>query len=413
MQIVSKNFDKDKNYLITNAIKNGAYQNLKEILQKDRLSLIEEIDKSGLRGKGGGGGPTGKKWNMVKDSSKVYLCVNADESEPGTCKDRQILELDPHLLIEGIIISSFALNSTNSYIYIRGEYTTQAKRLQNAIDEAYSMGYLGKNILDSGIDVDITLHRGAGAYICGEKSALLESIEGKRGHPRLKPKRPEPDYLFGKDAVVNNVETISTVPFIIKNGASAYRSVGTKDSPGTLLFAISGHINRPQVKEVPFGYSMTKYIQEIGGGVWKDRKLKAIIPGGSSTKVLKADEIENLTLDYESMRKAGTSLGTGGMIVMDENTCMVKALKNLLDFYHEESCGQCTPCREGSGWAYKLVSKIYEGRGTMEDLDTLSDVSFIMNGKTICVFGPAVSDVIDGFVTKFRDEFEAYIRGDR
>lgn len=409
MKIVSKNFHIKNNYKIETALKNGAYSSLKVAFSKKPAQIVEEVDMSGLRGKGGGGGATGRKWKMLKGEREVYLCINADESEPGTCKDRQILELDPHLLIEGIIVSSYAIGAKESYIYIRGEYTTQAKRLQSAIDEAYKKGFLGKNIKKSGFNLELTLHRGAGAYICGEKSALLESIEGKRGHPRLKPKKPEPDYLFNSDAVVNNVETISTIPFIVKNGYKAYREFGTDCSPGTLLFAISGHVNTPGVYEVPFAYPMKKYIEEFGGGIWKNRKLKAVIPGGSSTKVLKANEIENLTLDYEALREAGSALGTGGMIVMDETTCMVKTLKNLLDFYYEESCGQCTPCREGSGWATKIVNKIYNGNGTKEDLEKLKDIAFIMNGKTICVFGPAVSDVIEGFITKFEDEFKSYI----
>ncbi len=410
MKIVSKNFGIKNNHQIDVAIKNGIYSSLNIVFKKEPKEIVEEVDLSGLRGKGGGGGATGRKWKMLKGEKKVYLCVNADESEPGTCKDRQILEKDPHLLIEGIILSSYAIGANESYIYIRGEYTTQAKILQQAINESYQKGFLGKNIQNSNFNLELTLHRGAGAYICGEKSALLESIEGKRGHPRLKPKRPEPDYLFGEDAIVNNVETIATVPFIIKNGYQAYREFGTACSPGTLLFAISGHINNAGVYEVPFAYPMKKYIEEFGGGVWKNRKLKAVIPGGSSTKILKAEDIEDLKLDYDSMREAGTSLGTGGMIVIDESTCMVKTLKNLLKFYHEESCGQCTPCREGSGWAYKLVKKIYEDNGKLKDLELLKDNSFIMNGKTICVFGVAVADVIDGFLSKFEDEFIEYIR---
>ncbi len=409
MQIVSKNFEINDNYKIEVALQNGAYSSLEVAFSKEPSEIVQEIDLSGLRGKGGGGGFTGKKWKLLNKNKKVYLCVNSDESEPGTCKDRQILEKDPHLLIEGVIVSAYAIGANKSYIYIRGEYTTQAKTLQNAIDEAYQYGFLGKNIKNSNFDLDVVIHRGAGAYICGEKSALLESIEGNRGHPRVKPKKPEADYLFGEDAIVNNVETISTVPFIINNGFNAYKSIGTNESAGTLLFAISGHINNPCVKEVPFGFAMKRYIEEIGGGVWKNKKLKAIIPGGSSTKILKANEIENLTLDYESLQKAGSSLGTGGMIVLDESTCMVKTLKNLLEFYHEESCGQCTPCREGSAWASKIVNKIYEGNATLDDLKILKDIAFIMNGKTICVFGVAVADVISGFLEKFEDEFKEYI----
>jgi len=258
-------------------------------------------------------------------------------------------------------------------------------------------------------DLEITLHRGAGAYICGEKSALLESLEGKRGHPRLKPKQPEPEWYFGNPTLVNNVETIASVPFIYQNGAEAYRAYGTQKSPGTLLFAMSGHIEKPGVYEAEFGTSMLEYINHYGGGIKGGQKLKAIIPGGASTGVITAKEAENLPLDYESLRAVGSALGTGGMIVMAEGTCMVSVLKNLLEFYHEESCGQCTPCREGTGWSDKLLEKILQKRGTTEDIDKLLEIADVMNGKTICVFAPAVSSVIVSFLTRFRDEFEAMV----
>ncbi|MGB5964865.1 MAG: NADH-ubiquinone oxidoreductase-F iron-sulfur binding region domain-containing protein, partial [Sulfurimonadaceae bacterium] len=282
--------------------------------------------------------------------------------------------------------------------------------LQAAIDEAYAEGIIGQKVMGHDYRLDITVHRGAGAYICGEKSALLESMEGKRGHPRLKPHQQEPEWYFGNPTLVNNVETIASVPFIVKNGADAYRQYGTKSSPGTLLFALSGQVNRPGVYEAEFGASMLEYIEHYGGGIKNGKKLKAVIPGGASTPVLTAAEAACANLDYETLRAMGSSLGTGGMIVMDEETCMVAALKNLLEFYHEESCGQCTPCREGTGWVDGIVASLLEGRGRQEDIDRLLDVSETMNGKTICVFAPAVSGVIDAFVQKFRGEFESYLR---
>ena len=337
---------------------------------------------------------------MPQESTRAsFLAVNCDESEPGTFKDRQIITKDPHLLIEGILLTCYAIKAKHAYIYIRGEYKQFQDILQRAIDEAYEDGLLS--------ECDITIHRGAGAYICGEKSALLESMEGKRGHPRLKPKQKEPEWFFGNATLVNNVETIASVPYIIQNGADAYRAFGTEKSPGTLLFAMSGHVEKPGVYEAEFGVPMMEYINHFGGGVKNGKKLKALIPGGVSCGVLTASECENLTLDYEALRSVGSSLGTGGMILMDEDTDMVEALKNILEFYHEESCGQCTPCREGTGWSDKLVAKILDKRATKEDIDKLLDVADTMNGKTICVFAPAVSAVIVSFIEKFRDEFEA------
>lgn len=410
--IVSKKFETKDSNLLDVAKNLGAYSSIDRAFEMSPEAIVEEVDKSGLRGKGGGGGSTGHKWKLMPKagSQRVYLCVNSDESEPGTFKDRYILAKDPHLLIEGVIITCYALGANDAYMYIRGEYTYQYYIMQKAINEAYEKGILGENACGKGYRVDFTLHRGAGAYICGEKTAQLVSIEGFRGNPRLKPHSPEPDYLFGSPCVVNNVETIATVPYIINNGAKGYRKFGTDCSPGSLLFGVSGHINNPIVKEAEFGTPMMKYIDEVAGGVWKGRELKAVIPGGSSCKVLTRDEAYSVNLDYESMRSVGTSLGTGGMIVMDETTDMVKALLNLLEFYKEESCGQCTPCREGTGWALKTIKRIDEGRGTMKDIDTLLDISGYMNGKTICVFAPAVSDVIDGFVKKFIDEFVKKIK---
>ena len=409
-KIVSRNFDIENSHTLEVAKQHGAYKSIDKAFNHKPTDIEIEISKSGLRGKGGGGAPAGAKWCLVSvTNEKSYLVVNADESEPGTFKDRQIMEKDPHLLIEGIILTCFAISAHDAYIYIRGEYKFFADRLNEAIQEAYDDGILGQNVKDFGYRVDITVHRGAGAYICGEKSALIESLEGNRGHPRLKPHEPSPEYYFSKPTLVNNVETIATVPFIINEGAEAYRAFGTEKSPGTLLFGMSGHINKPGIYEMAFGESMQDFIDKIGGGIKKGKKLKAVIPGGASTPILTAQEVKVAKLDYESMKEIGSALGTGGMIIMDEDTCMVSALKNLLSFYNHESCGQCTPCREGTAWVDGIIENILNNRGKKDDIDLLSDISKTMNGKTICVFAPAVAMVIDGFISRFRDEFEAYI----
>ena len=402
-KIVSKKFLLANSHTLEVSRQNGGYEALKKLKEYTPTQIVQIIKKSGLRGKGGGGASAGEKWELMPQNSEKpsFLVVNCDESEPGTFKDRQIISYDPHLLIEGILITCYAIKAKHAYIYIRGEYKEYQDVLQGAIDEAYDAGLLS--------ECDITIHRGAGAYICGEKSALLESMEGKRGHPRLKPKQKEPEWFFSNPTLVNNVETIASVPFILENGADAYRSYGTEKSPGTLLFAMSGHINTPGVYEAEFGTNMLEYIEKYGGGVKNGKKLKAIIPGGVSCGVLTATECEGLTLDYEALRATGSSLGTGGMIVMDEETSMPEALKNILEFYHEESCGQCTPCREGSGWSDKIVGKILDGRGTQEDLEKLFELADTMNGKTICVFAPSISIVLVSFITKFRQEFEALV----
>ena len=402
-KIVSRKFGIPKSHTLEVAKAHNAYASLIKMKEYKPQEIVQIIKEANLRGKGGGGASAGEKWELMpQDADKPsFLAVNCDESEPGTFKDRQIISKDPHLLIEGIILTCYAIKAKHAYIYIRGEYKEYQNILQDAVDEAYEDGLLK--------ECDIIIHRGAGAYICGEKSALLESMEGKRGHPRLKPKQKEPEWFFGNPTLVNNVETIASVPFIVQNGADAYRAYGTEKSPGTLLFAMSGHVEKPGVYEAEFGTSMMEYINHFGGGVKNGKKLKALIPGGVSCGVLTAAECENLTLDYEALRNAGSSLGTGGMILMDEDTNMVEALKNILEFYHEESCGQCTPCREGSGWSDKIVGKILNGNGTKEDLDKLFELADVMNGKTICVFAPSVSIVLVSFITKFRDEFEAVV----
>ena len=409
-KIVSKNFDIKDSHTLEVAKNNGVYQSIDKAFKMKPSDVEIEVSKSGLRGKGGGGAPAGAKWCLVSTSAETsYLVVNADESEPGTFKDRQIMQYDPHLLIEGIILTCFAINSHETYIYIRGEYKFFADRLNEAIKEAYKDGILGEKVKNFDYRVDITVHRGAGAYICGEKSALIESLEGNRGNPRLKPHEPAPEYFFKKPTLVNNVETIATIPFIINEGAQAYKAFGTPKSPGTLLFGMSGHINKPGIYEMAFGESMQDFIDKIGGGIKNGKKLKAVIPGGASTPILNAEEVKIAKLDYESMKEIGSALGTGGMIIMDEDTCMVGALKNLLSFYHHESCGQCTPCREGTAWVDGIIGNMLNNKARDNDIELLSDISKTMNGKTICVFAPAVAMVIDGFILRFRSEFEAYI----
>ena len=411
VKIVSKNFHIPFSHTLKVAREQGRYNSLTTLFSKSPDAIITEVEKSGLRGKGGGGALTGEKWRLIPSPSDkpIYLVVNADESEPGTFKDRQILEFDPHLLLEGIICSSYAIGAHHAYIYMRGEYVFWAKRLQEAIDEACLAGILGESILGRPYALHVTLHRGAGAYICGEKTALLESLEGKRGHPRLKPKGKEPEWFFGCPTVVNNVETIASVPFIVQCGYAAYRAYGTEESPGTMLFGISGHVKKPGVYELPYGVSMKKVIYELCGGILGDKKLKAIIPGGSSVHILRADEIEDITLDYECLKKHGSALGTGGMIVMHEEVSIPEAMKNLFEFYHHESCGQCTPCREGTGWVDAILGKILDGKGTHKDLETILDVCDMLNGKTICVFAPSVAFIAQSYLKKFREEFESLL----
>ena len=412
VKVVSKKFDIPNYHTLEVAQKNGAYSSIKKLFSMSPDEVTEEVVKSGLRGKGGGGAACGPKWKLMPkdDPRPAYLIVNGDESEPGTFKDRQIFQYDPHLLIEGIICSSYAINAHHAYIYIRGEYKFFSNRVDEAIQEAYAAGIIGDSVMGHDYKMEITVHRGAGAYICGEKSALIESLEGKRGHPRLKPHGKECEWFFDNPATVNNVETIATVPFIVENGYEAYTAYGTEKSPGTMLFAMSGPVKNPGVYELAFGNKMIDFLNEVGGGMKDGKKLKAIIPGGSSCPILTAKEVESAILDYESMWDIGSTLGTGGMIVIDEDTCMVEAAKNLIEFYHHESCGQCTPCREGCGWIDDILAKILAGDGSKKDIDTILDVCVSLNGKTICVFAPAVKDIIQSMVQKFPEEFESYFK---
>ena len=396
-KIVSKNFDIPNSHKLEVALANGRYSSIKKLFTMTPDEVTAEVTKSGLRGKGGGGAPCGPKWELMpkNDPRPAYLIVNGDESEPGTFKDRQIFQYDPHLLIEGIICTCYAINAHHAYIYIRGEYKFFSDRVNEAIKEAYEAGIIGEKIMNEyDFKLDITVHRGGGAYICGEKSALIESLEGKRGHPRLKPHGKECEWFFDNPATVNNVETIASVPNIVENGAEGYTKYGTASSPGTMLFAISGPVKTPGVYEMAYGNKMIYFLNILGGGMIEGKKLKAIIPGGSSCPILTAKEVENAVLDYESMWDVGSTLGTGGMIVIDEDTSMVDVAKNLIEFYHHESCGQCTPCREGTGWIDKILKKILNGEGSNEDLSLILEVCNTMNGKTVCVFAPAVKDII-------------------
>lgn len=412
VKLLSRNFDIPLAHTLDVARKHGRYGSLNTLFSMSPQGVIEAIEKSGLRGKGGGGASTAEKWRLVYEYPKrpCYLVINADEGEPGTFKDRQILEHDPHLLLEGIIAASYAIGAHQAYIYIRGEYTFWAKRLQHAIDEAYAAGLLGERILEHPYALHVTLHQGAGSYVCGEKTALLESLEGKRGHPRLKPKGKEPEWFFGYPTVVNNVETIASVPFIIEKGFEAYRAYGTACSPGTMLFGVSGQVEKTGVYELPYGTPLKKVIEELCGGIKDGKKLKAIIPGGTSVQILKADEIDTITLDFESLKAHGSALGTGGIIVLDETVSIPRVMKNLFEFYHHESCGQCTPCREGTGWVDKILGKILEGKGRKQDLETILDVCDMLNGKTICVFAPSVAFIAQSYLTKFPEEFEALLQ---
>ena len=376
--------------------------------------VIDEVSRANLRGLGGAGFPTGRKWSFVpkETTQPKYLVVNADEGEPGTFKDRYVMERDPHALLEGMIISAYAIGSHKAYVYIRGEYFRSARRLQRAVDEAHSQGWLGKNIQGTDFDLDVVIHRGAGAYICGEETALLTSLEGGKGFPRLKPPFPAISGLFSCPTIVNNVETLASVPFILRHGAERFAAIGTQRQGGTRLFCVSGHVVRPGVYEAPVSITLRELIENAAGGVRDGNKLKAVIPGGISAKVLTAGEID-VAMDFDSLMAAGSMAGSGGVIVMDETTCMVEALESAARFFADESCGQCSPCREGTGWVHRIVHRITEGRGSLQDLDDLLAIAGDMEGNTICVFADAAAWPVQSYITKFRDEFEQYIRSGR
>jgi len=414
VKILSAKFDIEGANNIEVAKQHGAYATLDKVFAMEPQEVIEVVKNSGLRGRGGAGFPAGVKWGFLpKDTGKpVYLAVNSDESEPATFKDRYILVKDPHMMIEGIIICSYAIGSHDTYIYIRGEYTTQVKILQAAIDEAYEAGYLGNKANGQDFRIDVTVHRGAGAYVCGEETALLESVEGKKGQPRSKPPFPAVSGLYGCPTIINNVQSIASLPFILENGADAYKAYGTEKSSGTHLFGISGHVEKPGMYELPLGLPLLEVLDKVAGGVWKGRKLKGVIPGGSSTPVLLPEECKTVTLDYESMAEHKTMFGSGGIVVLDETVDMVELVQNLIHFYHHESCGQCTPCREGLGWMKKINQKILDGEGTMADIDLLRELCDNIEMKTVCVLSAACTMPVRSYLDKFRHEFEAYITAD-
>jgi NADH-quinone oxidoreductase subunit F len=391
----------------------GGYRNLKKTLQTAPEAIIDEVKKSNLRGRGGAGFPTGMKWGFLpKDAPVRYLCVNADESEPGTFKDRLIIEKDPHQLIEATVVSAHAIRAKLAFIYIRGEFHEGIRTLEKAVAEAYAKGYCGKNILGTGIDVDVVVHAGAGAYECGEETALIESLEGKRGQPRIKPPFPAVVGLYGKPTIVNNVETLACVPLILERGAEWFVSCGIEKNSGPKLYCISGQVKRPGTYEVGMGRLTLRELifdEKYAGGLLPGRKLRAVVPGGSSTPVLTADEID-VGMDFDSLAKAGSMLGSAATIVMDDSVCMVWMAQRLTYFYKHESCGKCSPCREGTGWMLRLLDKIENGQASLQDLDVLWKVTDSISGKTVCPFGDAAIAPPQSTLKKFRDEYEYHVR---
>ena len=410
-RILTANWGVPDAHTLAVARSRGVYSRLPTALAMAPAAVTQVVKDSGLRGRGGAGFPTGMKWSFVPSVEKrggkpVYLLCNADESEPGTFKDRYCLWLDPHLMIEGMIIAAHAIGCTSGYVYLRGEFRYIYDRLWEAIHEARAAGLLGKNILGTGVDFQLYAHLGAGAYICGEETALISSLEGEKGQPKLKPPFPAVEGAWHCPTIVNNVETLAAVPWIIEHGAAAYKAIGTEKSPGTKLFSCSGHIRRPGVYEVPLGYPMRDLLEKECGGLLPGRTLKAVIPGGSSVPVMTADEVYKCTMDYESINTvAGSYLGSGGFIVMDDTTDMVEALTNLLRFYAHESCGQCTPCREGCGWMYHILTRVRDRCATPEDLATLKDLADNIHSRTICFFGASAAMPVQSFLAKFRSEF--------
>ena len=404
-------------HLIDVYIKNGGYEAAKKAFELSPDEIIDIIKKSGLRGRGGAAFPTGLKMSfMPKSNDKPkYLCINGDESEPGSFKDRQILEFNPHQLIEGILIAAYAIQAEKCYIYIRGEYHKWVKLLQKALDDVYKYGYAGQKMKDTFNTVfhtDIYIHKGAGAYICGEESSLMNSIEGKRPYPRVKPPFPAQNGLWGCPTTINNVETITNIPAIINNGWEWFSKIGEPKHPGTILYGLSGHINKPGVYELPSGTLLTDLIFKYGGGVPGNKKVLCVIPGGSSMPPLRGDQIEGVRMDAESLKAYGTAIGTGGVIVMDEDTDLVRVLSRIAKFYYHESCGQCTPCREGTGWMLKILNRIVQGKGTGKDLDLLISVAGNIEGNTVCALGEAAAWPVKFMVMRFRDYFEKRVKSD-
>ena len=415
--ILSKHFGDPEARTLDGWRARGGYQALRTAVGTDPQALQAIVKDSGLRGRGGAGFPTGLKWSFMKpDGKEHYLCCNADESEPGTFKDREIMRWTPHALVEGVALAAYAIYAETAYIYIRGEFTEPLARVSAAIDEAYAAGILGANAMGSGTRIDVHVHRGAGAYICGEETALMNSLEGRRGNPRIKPPFPAVAGLFGKPTTINNVETLAAVPHIINNGAEWYKGFGRPDNPksiGTKLFSVCGNIARPGNYEVALGFPFKEFLYDLCGGPLPGREIKAVIPGGSSVPILTREESEAALMDYEGFVAVGTMLGSGGVIVFDDKQDMVRQIARLTRFYAHESCAQCTQCREGTAWTTRIMERIRDGQGTMEDLDTLLSIADGMTGKTICVLSDSCATPVVSGLKKFRGEFEAKIAANR
>ena len=396
-------------------LQNGGYEAAKLAFTQTTDQIIDTVKKSGLRGRGGAAFSAGLKWSFMpkNDNKPKYLCVNGDESEPGSFKDRQILERNPHQLIEGTIIACYAIGAKSAYIYIRGEYHKWIKLLQKALDDAYEKGFVGEKMKDTfatDFFCNIYIHKGAGAYICGEESALMNSIEGQRGYPRVKPPFPAQNGLWGNPTTINNVETITNIPPILKKGWEWFSAIGEPKHPGTILFGVSGHVNNPGVFELPSGTLLTEIIYKYAGGVIGNKKIKCVIPGGSSMPPLRGDKLEGVKMDAESLKAVGSAIGTGGIMVMDEDTDLVRVLARIAKFYYHESCGQCTPCREGTGWMLKILNRIVRGEGTKKDVDLLVTVAKNIEGNTVCALGDAAAWPVKFMIERFREEFDAAVK---
>ena len=415
-EVCFKNLDKKNPASFATYESTGGYKVWRKILNGDLTpeDILAELKTSGLRGRGGAGFPTGLKWSFMprNQEGQKYVVCNSDEGEPGTCHDRDILRYNPHSVIEGMAIAGFVMNATVGYNYIRGEFMEPYYRFEEALKDAYDAGLLGKSIQGSAVSFDLYTHLGAGAYICGEETALLESLEGKKGQPRFKPPFPANVGLYGKPTTINNTETFANVPEILTRGGKWFADLGVENSGGTKCFSVTGNVKNPANFEVPMGTPFSKLL-ELAGGLKEGRTLKAVIPGGSSTPLLSADTAMNMTMDYDSIANAGSMLGAGSVIIMDDTTCMVKTLTRLAHFYYDESCGQCTPCREGTGWLYRVLQRILDGNGKNEDLDLLVSVGEKISGNTICALGDAAATPVESFIRHFRHEFEYYIKHGR
>ena len=409
-KVLTRNFGNSAALGHDGYVASGGYQGLKKALAMQPQEIIDLVKAGNLRGRGGAGFPAAVKWGFLgKTDGPKYLCVNADEGEPGTVKDGPLMEQDPHQMIEGIVIACYALGIKQAYIYIRGEFHKAIRIVQAAVDECYAKGVIGKNVLGSAFQLDIAVHPGAGAYICGEETGLLSSLEGKKGMPKLKPPFPAIKGLYGAPTIVNNVETLACVPHILTLGAEAWNALGTEKNGGSKLYCVSGHVLRPGYYECRHSITLRELIYDVAGGTKAGRQLKAVVPGGSSSPILTADEID-VRMDFDSLGKAGSMLGSAAVIVMDDSTSIVRALGNLMHFYSHESCGQCTPCREGTHWLHLIMERVIDGRGEPGDLDKMLDITGNMVGNTICVLADAAAFPVQSYIKKFRPEFEAYIR---